>query len=408
MKILFVSSLYSTPSMPARSPGNARIVRAMRRYADCRVISPVPWYPRLMSEPMDALRPLLSAPASEPDGDGSMTLHPRTYHIPGVARRLNATLYAASIFKSVRDEVRRWRPDVVLAAFAYPDGTAMVALGAILGVQVVVRAMGNDINEAARHRGRRWQIAWALRRASAVIAVSSHLARRIRRLGVPRRNITIIPTGVDTGRFFPRDRAEARRQLRLPNRPVLLVPTAHLSAEKGIELILHALRAIKERVPIHAVLLGDGDRRQALVAHVRRLGLRERVRFDGFQPEARMPLYYSAVDLVCLASSREGWPDVLMESFACGCPVVVSGVGGMPEIVDLTGGGLVVPPGEVAPLADAIAQAFHRTWDRPAIARAMDAYPLENTARRYVALCAAAARRPRVFRHERNGLSALT
>ena len=105
-----------------------------------------------------------------------------------------------------------------------------------------------------------------------------------------------------------------------------------------------------------------------------------------------MPLYSSAADLVCLPSLREGWPDALMESFACGCPVVVSRVGGMPDIVELTGGGLVVPPAAALPLAGAIVDAFDRTWDRSGIAKAMQAYPLDDTARRYVEVCRAAAR----------------
>jgi glycosyltransferase involved in cell wall biosynthesis len=108
------------------------------------------------------------------------------------------------------------------------------------------------------------------------------------------------------------------------------------------------------RCPFRLVVVGDGAQRRELEQEVRRRGLRERVRFDGFQPEARMPLYYSAADLSCLPSLAEGWPDALMESFACGCPAVASAVGGVPEIMALTGAGLTVPPASPDALAGAL------------------------------------------------------
>ena len=116
-----------------------------------------------------------------------------------------------------------------------------------------------------------------------------------------------------------------------------------------------------------------------------------RVTFAGFQPEARMKTYYAAADLVALPSLEEGWPDVLTESFACGCPWVASDVGGVRDILALTGSGLVVPAGNRAALAASLRTALSRDWDREATAKKMEQWTLDTTARAYVATCEKAA-----------------
>jgi glycosyltransferase involved in cell wall biosynthesis len=382
MKILFLSSLCSTPILPNLSPGNARILRALRAIADCRVIIPVPLFPGQGRRS--------EIPAMEADYDGSPIFHPRTFHIPGFARFLNAVFYALSVAPMVHAEVASFRPDVILAPWVFPDGTAAVALGQATGVPVVVRAMGSDINQVAQMPGRRTQVRWALRHAARVVAVSHALGNAIAALGVPGEKIAVVPTGVESAIFYPRDRAQARATLGLAPGPLVLA-AARLSPEKGIAHLLAAMSLAGAGSPFRLVVVGDGAQRRELEQEVRRRGLRERVRFDGFQPEARMPLYYSAADLSCLPSLAEGWPDALMESFACGCPAVASAVGGVPEIMALTGAGLTVPPASPDALAGALQAVLARAWDRPAIARAMGDHTIASTARRYLEICQDAA-----------------
>jgi glycosyltransferase involved in cell wall biosynthesis len=388
MRILFMSTLYSTPRQPGMSPGNTRIVRRLRRHAEVEVVVPVRWVPAPLAERIPALRLAAAVPAEETDEDGAMVRHPRMLHIPGVGRALYAGLYAASLYPVLKDIVRRFRPQVLLCANGYPDGTAAVALGALLGLPVVVRVMGSDINTVATLPGRRAQIAWAMRHSARVIAVSESLRAAVRALGVDGDRVATVPTGVDLARFRPGDREAARRSLGLGGAPVVLVP-ARLSAEKGIPHLLEALKTL-EPGRWRLLLVGDGKERRTLEEKTRALGLEGAVRFEGFQPEERMPLYYTAADLVCLPSFAEGWPDVLMESFACGCPVVASRVGGIPDILSLTGAGLLITPGDVPELAATLRLALARDWDRPAIAAAMTPHTLDRTAERYLEICATA------------------
>jgi glycosyltransferase involved in cell wall biosynthesis len=387
LRILFVSSLCSTPLLPNRSPGNARILRALRRLTPCRMIVPVRYYPAVAARFKPSLRPLIDVPRVEVDGEGDEILHPRMVHIPAVGRSLYGGLYAASLYATVRAEIAHFRPDVLLSAFAYPDGTAMVALGERFGLPVVVRTMGGDIHEAPKGRFRRPQISWALRRARRTIAVSAAMGREVEALGVPPGQVVVIPTGVDTTVFRPIARDEARAALGLPADGPVLVAPARLSAEKGLNYLLDALPRVASPVPPRLVLVGDGAEKDALAAQAVRLGIADRVRFEGWQPEARMHLYYSAADLACLPSLSEGWPDAVMESFACGCPMVASRVGGVPDIIALTGAGILVERADAGALAAGIGEGLARAWRRDETAQIMQQHTLAQTAQRYLATC---------------------
>jgi glycosyltransferase involved in cell wall biosynthesis len=246
--------------------------------------------------------------------------------------------------------------------------------------------MGTDINEAARMPGRRSQVRWALNHAGGIVSVSRALGQAMTNLGVAPERISVIPTGVDHQIFRPRDRVESRRLLGLPEGPMVLV-ASRLSAEKGLLDLLHATESVVKEAPFLLVLVGEGAQRQRLEDEVKQRGLAAHVRFEGFQDESRMPLYYSAADLTCLPSHREGWPDAIMESLACGCPVVATNVGGVPDMLALANGGSLVPPASPGELALALKQALQRPWKREEIARAMSSFTIEDTARQYLQVC---------------------
>jgi glycosyltransferase involved in cell wall biosynthesis len=81
------------------------------------------------------------------------------------------------------------------------------------------------------------------------------------------------------------------------------------------------------------VLVGDGPERERLLRRARELGVADRLRLTGALPQERLPLWYSAADLVLLASRREGTPNVVLEAMACGTRVVATAVGGVPEVL---------------------------------------------------------------------------
>lgn len=218
--------------------------------------------------------------------------------------------------------------DLIDAHFLYPDGVAAVLLGRWLGKPVVLTARGSDVNVAARERVAGACIRWAARRAAALVAVSSALREAMRAAGIGGPEVEVLRNGVDLTLFRPVEAAELRREL--AGEGPLLLAVGNLVAEKGYELVLGALAELDGAC---LLVIGTGPERERLGSLAESLGLRARVRFMAPVPQEQLARYYSAADLTVLGSTREGMPNVLLESLACGTPVVATAVGGATEIV---------------------------------------------------------------------------
>jgi len=106
-----------------------------------------------------------------------------------------------------------------------------------------------------------------------------------------------------------------------------------------------------------------------LQAAVERHGLAGHVVFAGPRPQSELRQWFAAADVSVLATQTEGWPNVLLESLACGTPVVATRVGGVPEIVRDGTDGLLVAYGDPPALREALTSALSRDWDRAALVR---------------------------------------
>ena len=218
--------------------------------------------------------------------------------------------------------------DLVDGQFLYPDGVAAVRLARALGKPVVLTARGSDVNVALRERLAGRSIRWAVNEAAAVIAVSSDLRERMVERGLPADRITVLRNGVDLELFKPGDRVSLRAELGFEGPTLLAV--GNLVPEKGYDLALESLA----RLPgASLVVLGQGPEQSRLQALAGTLGVAGRVRWLAPVPQHQLAGYYCAADLTVLTSIREGMPNVLLESLACGTPVVATAVGGAPEVV---------------------------------------------------------------------------
>lgn len=181
-----------------------------------------------------------------------------------------------------------------------------------------------------------------------LVADARHVAEALRnhlRGWEPR----VILNGIDTERFTPGDRDEARRNLGLPRQARLIGCAARLHPVKGHRFLLDALSALPGDV--HLALAGAGEEASALERQSRRLGIERRVHFLGRVDE--MPTFYRALDAFCLPSLAEGLPLSTLEAQSSGVPVVVTDAGGSPESA-CPSSGRVVPAGEVGALAEAL------------------------------------------------------
>lgn len=197
----------------------------------------------------------------------------------------------------------------------------------------------------------RWQTAQACRRARRVIVISQSGRQDVQHyFGVPPQRVDVITPGVDEVYVSPLPQAVAdfRRRRQLPERFVLHVGT--LQPRKNIPLLLEAFA----RLPlpqVHLVLVGGkGWLYEEIFARVSQLGLQGRVHFAGYVPDAELPLWYGAAQLLVLPSLYEGFGLPLVEAMACGCPVLAANVSSLPEAVGEAG--LLFAPQDVDELAE--------------------------------------------------------
>ncbi len=178
-----------------------------------------------------------------------------------------------------------------------------------------------------------------------------HLARGVGRPG----DFSVICSGIDLRPFRrsgPR-RAEARLRLGLRPEEFAVGTLCRLEAVKGVEELLHGFaRASSVRPQLRLLLAGDGPLRDRLVRQARDAGLQDRVLIGGSW--VRATEFLPALDLFVLASRNEGMGRALIEAMASGLPVVATAVGGMPEVLEEGGAGLLVPPGDPQAIAEAI------------------------------------------------------
>ena len=364
MKILTFSTLYPH----AARPGHGIFVETRLKHLlasgqiESRVVAPVPWFPS-RNPRFGAYAVHASAPREE-QRHGIQVLHPRYPVLPKIGSTLAPFLLAQSVKPVIERIFAEYRFDLIDAHFFYPDGVAAVLLGRHFGKPVVITARGTDVNLMPRYRLPRAMIRWAARHAAGIVTVARALKEDLVRIGVPAERIDVLRNGVDLRLFRPIDRKAERRKLGLTRATLLSV--GHLVPRKAHDLVIQALRRLPE---MDVIIIGDGPERPALGALALRSGVGDRVRFVGALAQQELRNYYGAADALILASSREGWANVLLESMACGTPVVASNVGGTAEVVAAPEAGALMAERSPEALADAVQSLFARYPDRGATRR---------------------------------------
>lgn len=261
--------------------------------------------------------------------------------------------------------------DLIDAHYAYPDGYAATVIGERLNIPVFITARGTDINLFSRMPLIRPKIVQALNRAAGVIAVSEALKTRMVELGISPEKIAVIRNGIDREVFYPRDRDDARRRLGLDPEDRILLCVAALVPVKGIDRLIAAMALLKAAEPesrLKLLVIGEGSERRALESQIATLNLQDCIRLLGAKPQNELADWYSAADLFCLASHREGHPNVVVEALACGLPVVAANVGGVAELVSSQMYGRLISQPNAENFAAEIQTALRTVWNREEIA----------------------------------------
>jgi glycosyltransferase involved in cell wall biosynthesis len=293
------------------------------------VVAPVPWFP--FENSLFGRYATVARVPGEQLRHGVTVLHPRYPLIPKVSMSSAPFLMYGALRQLFAEILKaRFRFDLIDAHYFYPDGVAAVLLGRRLGRPVVITGRGTDVNLIPEYRVPRRLMRWAAAQAAGLITVSEALREQLLELGVPGSRIQVLRNGVDLDLFAPQDRAAARRDLALNADGPIVLSVGSLIPRKGHDLVIRAAAAMPE---VTLVIVGEGPEAIPLKKLAEQLGSSERVRFLGSMPQERLATVYSAADVLALASSREGLPNVVLEALACGTPVVATAVWGTPEIV---------------------------------------------------------------------------
>jgi glycosyltransferase involved in cell wall biosynthesis len=337
------------------------------------VVAPVPWFPATAARFGDWARHA-RAPRQEMR-HGLQVLHPRYPVLPRIGMSVAPWLMLRALLPMLRRLHAQHRFDAIDAHYVYPDGVAAVWLGRRLGLPVVVTARGTDVTLIPGYAVPRRLIRGAIRDAAALISVSAALKQGLVALGAPDDKVTVLRNGVDTALFRPpADRAALRQALGLHGPTLLSVGL--LIERKRHHLTIEAMRQLPD---VTLLIAGEGPERAALEALIVRHGLGERVRLLGARPHAELPALYGAADAMVLASSREGWANVLLESMACGTPVVASNIPGNPEVVRAPAAGLVVAANTPDGIAQAVRALFAAVPNRAATRAYAEPFGWEET-----------------------------
>jgi len=363
MRVLTFTTLYPNAVQPRHGIFVEHRIRqlVLSGQATVRVIAPVPWLPGAW--PILGRHAVLAHVQRRELRDGIEIRHPRFLAIPKLTSWLNPLTMAFGALP----EIRRLRDesgdfDVIDTHFLFPDAAAAMLLGMWLGKPVVATARGTDANVFPGYRVPRAWIKWLARRVAALVTVSVSLREELLRLGIAPESVSVLRNGVDLELFHPHERHAARRALRL--RGPTLLSVGHLLEDKGHHL---AIEALTELPDVELVIVGDGPQRLRLEAAARRYGVSQRVRWTGTLPQLELARYYSAADATVLASRLEGMPNVVLESLACGTPVIATAVGGIPEIVNTPQAGILIERRE----SGAIAAAYRALMRSPPAASAV-------------------------------------
>ena len=247
--------------------------------------------------------------------------------------------------------------DVIHVHIPGPMLVAAVLAGRIRRVPVLLKfanlSPGRGIWVDVPERGiRRWMIEAAARRVDGVVAISSRIGRAAEEGGW--RRVGQIPNGIDLVTMADElpPRAQARRTLAVEGDPIVLF-VGRLSWQKGADVLLDAwVRFARRRPGARLLLLGTGPEEAKLRRQAEELGVAATVDFRGLRRDVGP--HYAAADLFVLPSRFEGFPNVLLEAMSAGLPSIASRVSGSEDALENGRNGLLVPPGEAAPLVEAL------------------------------------------------------
>lgn len=364
-KIIIITNLYPSSWEPNRATFNKQQFNFLSKHIDVSVLVPVAWpqWLKLSSQ-------------QKKEGSEAQTVKSRFcwyFYTPKFMRRFYSFFMLASLLINSFFWIRKQKSDFIMASWAYPEGVATAWLATLFNKPFFLKVHGSDINDYANDKARAKQIVKACERAQGIFSVSQALKNKLVELGVNSEKIHVIYNGVDKSVFYADKSAKSSQSL-------LFV--GNLKANKGVsELIESFITLKKTHQALKLVIAGDGAMMPIIVTRLTEEGLLSEVELLGNVAHHQIPALLRASSLLVLPSYAEGVPNVILEAFSCGTPVVATAVGGIPEVVSESDG-ILVKKQSVENLTQGINKALAIDWNSERIKEKANEFSWDDNARK--------------------------
>jgi glycosyltransferase involved in cell wall biosynthesis len=275
-----------------------------------------------------------------------------------INRLLIMARYLVAQYRHSVTEGRRFGAEIIHGHWAIPTGPALVGAARRLGIPSVITLHGGDVyvNVAEGYDfPTRWYIrpvlAWTLRSASGLTAISEDCKVHALHAGANESSISVVMNGADLRRFSPATADTAAA----PFGPRMIFACRQLFPRKGIRFLIEAVAKLRPKYPdINLIIAGDGFERPSLEQLAKDLGMGDRTQFLGWVANKDLPQYFRGCAVSVIPSLEEGFGIPAAEAMGCEIPVVATDAGGLPEVVADGVTGFVVPKGDADALAKSI------------------------------------------------------
>ena len=301
-----------------------------------KVICPVPYAPKILW-----FNPKWKKYEQIPEYDitrGIPAYYPRYIRSPGKwFHSISCYTLYHGVKKILDSVIREFKPHVLYAYSATPDGYAGLMLKRKHNIPFACSFRGSDINIYPKYDRRTFCLTQrVISGADQITTVSNALKVVAETIAKPKREIQVVYNGCDleTFAYNKEYRLQIRKELGISLKEKVIIFVGHLLRSKGTYELMDAFIRLRLKYPdLHLILVGEGPEYKALNEIASSNGLNKEVHLVRRKPHSEIPRWLNAADIFALPSYYEGLPNVVLEAMACRLPVVATKVGGIPEAV---------------------------------------------------------------------------
>jgi len=334
--VLIITNLYPVPWGPNRASFNKQQFDRLSESNAVKIIVLLPWTEWLKHQ-------------KQTSSNEHIKYCPYFY-TPKVGRRFVPFFQSLSLF-FLLPWMKKQNFSVLYSSWGFPDAVAASMLNKWLKLPFFVKVHGTDVNENTLFPSRGILMKKWLSKAHTIFCASKALANVLENIGLSKDNLVVNYNGVNRDIFYPCE---------TPSNQVNIIFVGSLIPTKGVKELIRAFINIQSSLP-HVVLdiVGEGPLTEYIEEH--KVEHQLNINVHGSIALKSVAKMIRTSTLLVLPSYREGVPNVLLEAFASGVPIVSTTVGGIPEVVN-DKVGILVEPQNSEELEDGIKRALSKEW----------------------------------------------